>query len=106
MDIESKARLYDDHVRFRSELEDQTYQLFSISDDGRWYETLAQHCAPHEDNHKKLVAIIDGKPHEVSIVHAGSQQIWFEGGDDCEMEYSFNLVANNIVVGQCSYREY
>ena len=104
--IEEKARLYDIEQSFHNQLGEAKYQLFRIMDN-KWFPVLAKDCAPiDEEDHHKTMAIIDGVAYEVEIKPAGASKVWFSDGNDCEMEYSFKLIANGVLVGSCSHREY
>ena len=104
----SKIRLFDDMERKQRELREAPYQIFTVNEDGRWIPTLARNCAPNlwEDEQMNLVAIIDGKPHDVTLNQTGTSMNYFPGGDDGTVITYFDLIANGVIVGSCSFEEY
>ena len=107
MSTERKAEMFDRDREHAERLRNQPFQIFRVNEDGRWIQVLARSCAPSIDGeNSNYFAIIEGTPYPVTIEGAGSSFVPFPGGDDGEMEYHFRLMANQIEVGECSYREY
>lgn len=108
MSIERKAELFDRERDYADRLNKEPFQIFRVTENGRWVQVLARNCAPSPEGESagSHMAIIDGVPHSVEIQSDGSSFVPFPGGDDGETQYNFKLVANGITVGECSYREY
>lgn len=109
MTIERKAELFDRDRQHAERLNQQAFQIFRINENGRWVQVLASYCAPSVEGESagEFFAIIEGKPYPISVESDGTSFAPFPGEDgDGETIHHFNLIANNLKVGECSYREY
>lgn len=107
LSVEAKARLFDQEQKYQEALNAAKFQLFRVCNEGRWMPVLAQSCAPDTNgaDPRRIVAIIDGEPHP-AVIRANGQSKSYFSEDDFTVVYHFEIVANGIVVGECSFEEY
>ncbi len=85
----------------------QKYQIFEVIK-GRWIETTKVNAPSSGTAYKQsYFAIIDGKPYPVEFKFIANDTVIFsEGYGDGELRRSYEIMANEVIIGHCAHIEY